>query len=218
MKNRKMLGLVLSLALIIGVVVPGALAASAEDDGAAAGSGVLPVADAAPTEGGAPVEGEAPAGDAAPVEDDTAAEEDKTCTCAAAEDGTLTVSGDCPVHGASAETEKSAHTEGCSDDCAAEDCACPCHEKTLFERLMACETLEELFAIVDETPEEELLALTEEENAQIEAKIAALEPEPLPPVVIDGEAESDDEPVVSQIIYPAVNFANVAPFGPPVVG
>ena len=80
---------------------------------------------------------------------------------------------------------------------------------------MACKTLDELFAIVDVTPEEELMALTDEENAEIEAKIAALESEPLPPVVLE---ECENESVISEIIYPAVNFANVAPFGAPVEG
>ena len=91
----------------------------------------------------------------------------------------------------------------------------PVAENDLYDRLMACTTLEELFTLADETPEEELLALTDEENAQIEAKIAALEPEPLPAVVIE---ESSDEPVPSEIIYPTVNFDEVAPFGDPVVG
>lgn len=229
MNNKKVLGLLLSLALIIGVVVPGTLAASVDSDS---------------TDSSFSAEASLPA-----PESSVPAGTEKTCTCVRNEDGTLTDTEGCPVHGAPevpvtepectcvrnedgtltftagcpvhdvpvpAEPEKPAHIEGCSDECIAEDCACPCHEKTLFERLMACETLEALFAIVDETPEEALLALTEEENAQIEAKIAALEPEPLPPVVIDGEA--GDEPVVSEIIYPTVNFANVAPFGAPVAG
>lgn len=115
----------------------------------------------------------------------------------------------------SQETPAVTHIDGCSDDCTKEDCSCPCHEKTLFERLMACTSLEELLKIIDDTSEEELLSLTDEENAKIEAKIAELEPEPLPPVVIDN---SKDEPVVSEIIYPTVNFDNVAPIGNPVEG
>lgn len=115
----------------------------------------------------------------------------------------------------SQETPAVTHIDGCSDDCTKEDCACPCHEETLFERLMACTSLEELFKIIDDTSEEELLSLTDEENAKIEAKITELEPEPLPPVVIDN---SKDEPVVSEIIYPTVNFDNVAPIGAPVEG
>ena len=80
---------------------------------------------------------------------------------------------------------------------------------------MACTTLEELFALIDETPEEQLMQLSESQVAEVEAKIAALEPEPLPSVEIE---ESSDEPVPSEIIYPTVNFDDVAPLGDPVVG
>lgn len=84
---------------------------------------------------------------------------------------------------------------------------------------MACETFEELMMLIEATPEEALLALTEDEVMQIEAKIAELEPEPLPPVVEeDSDIMTTDEPVESEIIYPTVNFTNVAPFGDPVVG
>lgn len=93
--------------------------------------------------------------------------------------------------------------------------ATPVAENDLYDRLMACETLEALFALIDETPEEELMQLSESQIAEVEAKIAALEPEPLPAVVIE---ESNDEPVVSEIIYPTVNFDDVAPLGDPVVG
>lgn len=105
-----------------------------------------------------------------------------------------------------------AHIETCSDDCQDENCLCSCH---LFGRLMACETLEELYTLAEETPEEQLLALTEEQNVKIEEKIAELEPEPLPEVTIP---ESADKPVPSEIVYPTVNFSNVAPFGAPVEG
>lgn len=93
--------------------------------------------------------------------------------------------------------------------------ATPAAENDLFDRLMACETLEAVFALIDETPEEELMQLSESQIVEVEAKIAALEPEPLPAVVIE---ESNDEPVVSEIIYPTVNFDDVAPLGDPVVG
>lgn len=105
-----------------------------------------------------------------------------------------------------------AHIETCSDDCQDENCLCSCH---LFGRLMACETLEELYTLAEETPEEQLLALTEEQNVKIEEKIAELEPEPLPEVTIP---ESADKPMPSEIVYPTVNFSNVAPFGAPVEG
>jgi len=77
---------------------------------------------------------------------------------------------------------------------------------------MACQTLEEFFALVDETPEEAFLTLTEEENAQIDAKIDALMPEPAPAI----EQEISEPPVPSEIICPTVNFDKVAPFGEPV--
>jgi hypothetical protein len=86
---------------------------------------------------------------------------------------------------------------------------------SLFDRLMACETLEELFALIDKTPERELRQLNDSEVAAVEAKVAALEPEPLPPVVVET---STDKPVISEIVRPAVNFSKVAPFGDPVVG
>ena len=57
--------------------------------------------------------------------------------------------------------------------------------------------------------------MTEEQNQKIEAKITALEPEPLPAVVIE---ESSDEPVPSEIVYRTVNYTFVAPFGDPVTG
>ena len=108
------------------------------------------------------------------------------------------------------------HKDGCSDQCQVEDCTCLCH---VYDRIMACTTLEEIYAILDSYTDEELetlaKALTQEQNAEIEAKITALEPAPLPPVVLE---KSTDEPVESEIIYVTVNYANVAPFGEPVSG
>lgn len=142
------------------------------------------------------------------------------CTCGAVpgEDGIIVHAEDCPLYQAPVAPEKPVHIEGCADGCTVEGCTCPCHELSLFERLMACETLWDLYTLAEATPEEEMLALTDDENAQIRAKIEALEPAPLPPV---GEGTADvpaDEPMISEIIYPTVNFDNVAPFGAPVEG
>lgn len=125
--------------------------------------------------------------------------------------------------------ENPAHIETCVEGCNGESCPCSCHVPGLFDRIMACNTLEEIWAIVDNTPEELLLAMTEEQIVQVEEKLLALEPEPLPEIILDengnviSEALADDEPVdkepfVSEIIYPTVNFDNVAPFGDPVIG
>ncbi len=107
------------------------------------------------------------------------------------------------------------HIEGCGEDCALEGCACPCHgAKSLYERFMACKTLEELDAVAMAATEEELATLTDEENAEIDALYDALTPEPLPAIDIGG----NDEIVQSEIVYEYVTFTNVAPFGAPVTG
>ena len=115
----------------------------------------------------------------------------------------------------SAEGEFTVADESMSSAPDAEPTVEPEAGSSLFERLMACTTLEELFALIDETPEEQLMQLSESQVAEVEAKIAALEPEPLHSVEIE---ESSDEPVPSEIIYPTVNFDDVAPLGDPVVG
>ncbi len=141
----------------------------------------------------------------------TLEEAEKTCTCGAAEGAAH--GEDCPQYTApeKAEEKAAAHAEGCTDGCTAEGCKCACH---LFDRIMACKTLEEIYALIEATPEEELTALTEEQAAQAEAKIAALEPAPLPAIVI-GESEP---PVASEVGYETVSYTNVAPLGEPITG
>lgn len=85
----------------------------------------------------------------------------------------------------------------------------------LFERIMNSISLEEIDTILAEAKEEEFAALTEEQNREIDAHIETLEPDPLPEIVIE---ETTEETVVSEIIYPTVSFADVAPFGDPVIG
>ena len=218
MKNKKVIGLLLSLTLVLGLALPGTLAVSADAESSGTEFSVgtdnaneqnteTPLEDANQSEDA----------DSAPVNDSEENTEtpEPECTCGTESE---THTEGCPLYVTPAEpapAEESAHLDTCVEGCTGENCDCSCHELSLFERLMACETLDEMFAIVDETPEAELMALTEEENAQIEAKIAALEPEPLPPVVLE---ECENETVISEIIYPAVNFDNVAPFGAPVEG
>lgn len=212
MKNKKVIGLLLSLTLVLGLALPGTLAVSADAESSGTEFSVG-------TDDVSEEKTETPFEDANNSEEtlvkDESVQPDGECTCGTESE---THTEGCPLYTAPAEpvpAEESVHIDTCEEGCTGEDCDCSCHELSLFERLMACETLDELFAIVDETPEAELMALTEEENAQIEAKIAALEPEPLPPVVLE---ECENETVISEIIYPAVNFDNVAPFGAPVEG
>lgn len=109
----------------------------------------------------------------------------------------------------------SVHIEGCTDECTGEDCNCPCHRMSLFDRVMTCETLEDICKVLDASTEEEWNALSEEEIAQINVKIEALEPEPYPAVVIDDTVE---DTVQSEIISLGVNISDVAPFCAPVEG
>ena len=106
-----------------------------------------------------------------------------------------------------------AHLDTCpgKDECEDETCLCPCH---LFERIMNCQTLDEIWILLEETTDEALATLTDEQNAQINAWIEALEPAPLPAIVI----EESDPPVASEIARPTVNYTYVAPFGAPVTG
>ena len=269
MKIKKGIALLISLALVIGTVLPGTLALSADE---ASGSGIIevsaetPAPDAAeasaseetvvldetPTEeqdqtctcDPAPAEGEAhkegcplyvapkqPAEeektctcDPAPAEGEAhkegcplyvapkqPAEEEKACTCdPAPAEGEAHKEG-CPLYVAPEQPAASAHIDTCSDDCTDAECKCPCH---LFDRLMACTTLEEMETMIKATPEDELKSLSEEQVAQVEAHMDSLMPAPLPPIVI----EESEPPVESEIYRPTVNYTNVAPFGEPVTG
>lgn len=161
-----------------------------------------------------------------PETSETKETEARECTCGT-EDGIHDE--DCPLYKETSKATASnattpttppapvtqVHIEGCTDDCTGENCACPCHKMSLFDRLMTCETLEQLYALVDAASEDELLALTEDENVQIAIKIEALEPEPYPAVVIDDTVE---DTVQSEIVSLGVNISDVAPFRAPVEG
>ena len=79
---------------------------------------------------------------------------------------------------------------------------------------MACATLEEIEAAFDEASDEAISALTEGQNAQIDARIEELEPAPAPAIDV-GESQP---PVTSEIDYAMVSYTNVAPLGDPITG
>ena len=103
------------------------------------------------------------------------------------------------------------HMGTCTKDCTDAECKCPCH---LFNKIMACTTLEEIEAMIEATPEDVLRSLSEEQIAQVEAHMEALMPAPLPAIVI----EESEPPVESEICRATVNYTDVAPFGEPVTG
>ena len=213
MKNKKGFALIVSLVLVIGVVLPGTLALSTDQ---AATNGELTVTEETQTptpevtETPTPTEEPKPTETPVPSETEKPAETEapKECTCGAAEGGTHKEG--CPLYVKPA-SDASKHIDTCTDGCTGEDCKCPCH---LFDRLMACRTLEEIEAIIKATPEDVLKSLSEEQVAQVEAYMDKLMPAPLPAIVI----EESEPPVESEIYRPTVNYTNVAPFGEPVTG
>ena len=186
MKNKKVFCLLLSFAVLLCVAVPGTLAIAAD---ATDEGTALEMADL----------------------DETNADNEEAIENENSENDILDdENSDEPTS-----DDADASIDKTADSSTEDEILSPNGEKSLFDRLMATETIDELFAIVDETPEEDLLALTDEENAQIEAHIEAIEPQPLPAVVID---EEDNQPVPSEIVQGTVNFSNVAPLLDPVVG
>ena len=215
MKNKKGFALIISLVLVIGIVLPGTLALSTDQ---AATNGELTVTEETPTptpevtETPTPTEEPEPTETPVPSETEKPAETEapKECTCSAAE-GEAHKEG-CPLYAAPEKPADPSHIDICSDDCTDADCKCPCH---LMKKIMECKTLDDIWAAFDEASDETVNALTDEQNAQIDAKIEALEPAPAPAVVIE---ESTEETVPSEIVYRTVNYTYVAPFGDPVTG
>ena len=85
---------------------------------------------------------------------------------------------------------------------------------SLFDRLMTCETLDEIWKILDATTDEAMNDLPEEELDQIDAKIRDLE-QLYPTIVIDDMVE---DTVQSEIVRVSVDVTDVAPFLAPVKG
>ena len=207
----------LSFAMLAALFVPSVIPARAEADNAitpvltttpeptatvTAAPGETAAPTAQPTETAAPSASpetsESPAPSATPAQ----------CTCGAAE-GEAHKEG-CPLYAKPAPDDFK-HMGTCTKDCTDAECKCACH---LFDRLMACQTLEEIEAIIKATPEDVLRSLSEEQIAQVEAHMEALMPAPLPAIVI----EESEPPVESEICRATVNYTDVAPFGEPVTG
>ena len=240
MNKKKLFAVVISLALVIAVVLPGTLAVSTDQTSS---NGTIEVPTETTTPAPDTTETPAPEGTEAPAETPTEepaktctcdpqpaegeahkegcplyaapeqpAEAEKTCTCdPAPAEGEAHKEG-CPLYVAPEKPADPSHIDTCSDDCTDADCKCPCH---LFDKIMACTTLDDIWTAFDEASDETVNALTDEQNAQIDAKIEALEPAPAPAVVIE---ESNEETVPSEIVYRTVNYTFVAPFGDPVTG
>ena len=85
-------------------------------------------------------------------------------------------------------------------------------ESDLYTRLMNTTTVEEFDAVANTATDEEIALLTEEQNNDIQTHYDSFE---VSEEIIEDTFEvievQDDEPIPSEIIYPTVNFSNVAP-------
>lgn len=239
MNKKKLFAVVISLALVIAVVLPGTLAVSTDQTSS---NGTIEVPTETTTPAPDAAETPAPDGTEAPVETPTEepaktctcdpqpaegeahkegcplyaapeqpAEEAKTCTCdPAPAEGEAHKEG-CPLYVAPEKPAAPSHIDTCSDDCTDAECKCACH---LFNKIMACTALDQVWAIMDHMTDEQWDALSEAQMDAIDQLIARLDTQPIP-----MQPEEDNNPQIeSEIIYPTVTYTYVAPFGDPVTG
>jgi len=239
MNKKKLFAVVISLALVIAVVLPGTLAVSTDQTSS---NGTIEVPTETTTPAPDTTETPAPEGTEAPTETPTEepaktctcdpqpaegeahkegcplyaapeqpAEAEKTCTCdPAPAEGEAHKEG-CPLYVAPEQPAVPSHIDTCSDDCTDAECKCPCH---LFNKIMACTTLDQVWAIMDRMTDEQWDTLSEAQMDAIDQLIARLDMQLVP-----VQPEADNNPQIeSEIIYPTVTYTYVAPFGDPVTG
>ncbi len=235
---RKVICLLLSLVLVLGLTVPGTLATSLDSDSSVTTMNVeasvetpdqntvltdedasadigdtaqLP-ADSADQQPGADTpeaESDAPAVDPQPSGEPAPAEEGEVTdpvTPPVAPEGAQEEAQP-PVPGEEVKEPEVTHLETCTAECPVTGCQCTCH--TIVDRFLACVTTEEMDIILASMTEEQIVSLTEEEVAAVDAHYASLESAPAPAVV---EGIISEPPVQSVIVYETVNFDNVAKF------
>jgi hypothetical protein len=213
MKNKKVLALLFSLVLLVSVALFGTLAVSAgavEDDGetlqvfteGSSDTGESTDDPLLTTENGQSDGGENLPASGNGTEIDLNKDDEEEQAPEPQTDNKVSSSG---VH----------DIDTCDDECSDENCECSCHKMTLFKRLMACSSIEEVEQVIASASEEEFEELTEEEILALEMHISSLEPEPAPRITVELEP-----PVKSEIVYAddAKAFTDVAPFKDPVVG
>ncbi len=232
MKNKKVLALLVSLVLIVAVALPGTLAVSSDQD-AVNSDFTVDTASPAPETPEQPVDPENPEQPEQPEQPETPeqpvvpetqeitgepetpeqpTEPVLTCTCdPAPAEGEAHKEG-CPLYVDPNAPVVINHIETCLEGCTGEECACVCH---FYEKIMACTSLDEVWAIMDAMTDEQWATLSESQFEAFDRLIAALDVIPAPEV---PEEENDDPQIESKIIYPTVSYTYVAPFGAPVTG
>lgn len=234
MKNKKVLALLVSLVLIVAVALPGTLAVSSDQDAVnsdftvdtaspapetqeTTGEPEQPIDPENPERPEQPETPEQPEQPVVPETQEITGEpqtpaEVPACTCdPAPAEGEAHKEG-CPLYVDPNAPIVINHIETCLEGCTGEECTCVCH---LYEKIMACTSLDEVWAIMDAMTDEQWATLSESQFEAFDRLIAALDVIPAPEV---PEEENDDPQIESEIIYPTVSYTNVAPFGAPVTG
>ena len=205
MKNKKVLALLISLVLIVAVALPGTLAVSSDQDAVNSDFTVDTASPAPETASPAP-ETQETTGEPEQAVAPEIPEPVLTCTCdPAPAEGEAHKEG-CPLYVDPNAPIVINHIETCIEDCTGEECTCVCH---LYEKIMAAESFDEIRLLLGGASAEAIDALTDEMKAKIDEKLIPLESAPVPAIIVE---ETTDEIVPSEIVYPTVNYAYVAPF------
>ena len=205
MKNKKVLALLISLVLIVAVALPGTLAVSSDQDAVNSDFTVDTASPAPETASPAP-ETQETTGEPGQAVAPEIPEPVLTCTCdPAPAEGEAHKEG-CPLYVDPNAPIVINHIETCIEDCTGEECTCVCH---LYEKIMAAESFDEIRLLLGGASAEAIDALTDEMKAKIDEKLISLESAPVPAIIVE---ETTDEIVPSEIVYPTVNYAYVAPF------
>lgn len=229
MKNRKIVGLLLSITLVLVLALPATLAMPTDSgEDVASDSNCAPETDDVVVDENTEAdESEDNFENMEDVETDEDAENDEMAEevdlitdgvsvsdVVYAEETTGVEEIASASNAAPSTTSVFVHLVTCVDGCTGEGCECECHLKNLFERLMNCSVLEDLLEIIEMASDDELAMLTSSERRAIDERIIELEPEPTPTIVV---GESNGEVAKGEIIYSLVSFKNVAPLGDPIM-
>lgn len=212
MKN-KVIALIASVALLITMTLPGTLAISSDEEIIGSGATADTEMQEQETEDVQQPDEEQEAQEPPAAEEEPTVNEENptTCTCNPAPAAGEAHREGCPLSAASEKSVSSAHIKTCFDGCTANECACVCH---LFNRIMACTTLDGIWEIMDHMTEEQWEILSDSQMDAIDQLIARLDAEQF-----SVQPEEDHNPQIeSEIIYPTTNYTYVAPFKEPVTG
>ena len=219
MKSKKLIGILLSAALVFSVAMPTVLAAAADsepdntvEETSAVSESVEELASLQEEQEQEASSGEldAPADSSSDEKkDDLPASTGSTSNDPDDDFGDLDGDFDDPDDNFDdLEEEPFEHLFDCSDDCELDDCLCPCHlAKKLVEKILACTTIQAADEVIDTTPDYVFEVLTKQQNKLIADHVNML--------IQEFESQFDYK---AETVYETVDVTDVAPFGDPVVG